>query len=61
MEMREIDEKFGTPFYLYHSEKICSSYMKLKGVLFPGACLHYSMKANPLGKICCILKSMGRD
>lgn len=59
MEIREIDGKFGTPFYLYHSEKICSSYMKLKGVLFPGACLYYSMKANPLGKICCILNGMG--
>lgn len=59
MEIREIDEKFGTPFYLYHCEKISSSYMKLKDALFPGAYLYYSMKANPLGKICRILNDMG--
>ncbi len=59
MEIRQIDKEFGTPFYLYHREKICSSYMKLKEALFPGACLYYSMKANPLGKICRILNDMG--
>lgn len=59
MEIREIDEKFGTPFYLYHREKMCNNYMRLKGALLPGASLYYSMKANPLGKICRILTDMG--
>lgn len=59
MEIREIDEKFGTPFYMYHKEIISSNYMRLKGALLPGASLYYSMKANPLGKICRILSDMG--
>lgn len=59
MEIREIDEKFGTPFYMYHKEIISSNYMRLKGALLAGASLYYSMKANPLGKICRILSDMG--
>lgn len=59
MEMKDIDKKFGTPFYLYHREKICNNYKKLKEALIPNARLYYSMKANPLGEICRILNDMG--
>lgn len=57
--LSNIAREYGTPVYVYDTEKIISQYEKLKSSLPPEISILYSMKANPLLGICQMFKKLG--
>ncbi|HEX3028713.1 MAG TPA: diaminopimelate decarboxylase [Clostridia bacterium] len=57
--LSDIAREYGTPTYVYDSEKILSQYRLLKDSLPEEIGIFYSMKANPLLGICRLFKNQG--
>ncbi|HEX2927225.1 MAG TPA: type III PLP-dependent enzyme, partial [Ruminiclostridium sp.] len=57
--LNNIAAKYGTPIYVYDTEKIISQYKSLKDSLPEELGIFYSMKANPLLGICQLFKKLG--
>ncbi len=57
--LNDIATEYGTPVYVYDTEKIISQYTLLKNSLPQEFGIFYSMKANPLVGICQLFKKLG--
>lgn len=59
VDMLSLADTFGTPFYVYDSERIKKSYETLRSALPATVDIFYSIKANPNVSICAYLASLG--
>ncbi len=57
--LENIAAEYGTPLYVYDTDKIISQYRKLKDCLPQEFGIFYSMKANPLLGMCQLFKKLG--
>ncbi len=57
--LENIAAEYGTPLYVYDTDRIISQYWKLKDSLPAEFGIFYSMKANPLLGMCQLFKKLG--
>lgn len=57
--LENIAAEYGTPLYVYDTDRIISQYWKLKDSLPEEFGIFYSMKANPLLGMCQLFKKLG--
>src|SRR5680860_712903 len=56
--LRRIAAEHGTPTYVYYLDKITARYREVSAA-FPGASVHYAVKANGLGAVLSHLRQLG--
>ena len=58
--LKNISEKYPTPFYIYDAEQIRQNIQKAKSA-FQGTRIHFSLKSNPSPGLCKVIAAAGAE
>lgn len=59
LPITDIADEYGTPVFVYDTDRIAHAYRRLRRVLHPAMDIFYSLKANPNVSICGYLNRLG--